>query len=313
MGADVTKMTKLLANEGISHDGVKLHGKGFVITPSQAHFLGVGKRPGLDKHIRQYGNGRDMRNGALKLVIDFFGLSEATVRAQYPEAYQYLLERVRYDLGPDGKPKVNKKGQRTGREWNNRPSYRDNWWIFGEPRSELRPALEGITRYIGTVDTSTNRVFEFIDSEILVDDGVVIVATAAAEVLAILSSRIHVLFSLRAGGWLGVGDDPRWNKSLVFEPFPFPDPTAPCRPWALRPAQRGHPEQIQVVEQPHGLPETNLPLICLHLCNQKGRLANEFRTACGQMITRREAPDFTDFSRNVDFQRQAALHFLTAG
>ena len=79
----------------------------------------------------------------------------------------------------------------------------DNWWIIRRAaKSELRPALEGITRYIGTVDTSTNRVFEFIDSEILVDDGVVIVATAAAEVLAILSSRIHVLFSLRAGGWL---------------------------------------------------------------------------------------------------------------
>ena len=31
------------------------------------------------------------------------------------------------------------------------------------------------------------------------------------------------------------------------------------------------------------------------------------------MIARREAPDFADLSRNVDFQRLAALHFLAAG
>jgi hypothetical protein len=29
---------------------------------------------------------------------------------------------------------------------------------------------------------------------------------------------------LRAGGWLGVGNDPRYSKSRVFDPFPFPSP-----------------------------------------------------------------------------------------
>jgi hypothetical protein len=40
--------------------------------------------------------------------------------------------------------------------------------------------------------------------------------------LGILSSRIHVTFSLAAGGRLGVGNDPRYNKSRCFDPFPFP-------------------------------------------------------------------------------------------
>jgi hypothetical protein len=223
IGADVTRMKRLLANEGLGHDGVKLHGKGFVVTRNLALLLGLERRPGLDKYVKRFGNGRNMRSGSLKLVIDLFGLSEATIRAKFPEVYQHLLERVRYDYDKNGKPNVNKKGQKTGREWNNRAFYRTNWWIFGEPRAELRPALEGLKRYIGTVDTSPNRVFEFIDGDIIVDDGVVVVASDAAETLAVLSSRIHVLFSLRAGGWLGVGDDPRWNKSLVFDPFPFPE------------------------------------------------------------------------------------------
>ncbi|GJE62066.1 class I SAM-dependent DNA methyltransferase [Methylobacterium trifolii] len=222
VGVDVTRMNKLLANEGLSHDGVKLHGKGFIVKPSEIEFLGGDKRIGLENYIKRYCNGRDLRKNRIKYVLDFYGVKEETIRVQYPEAFQYLLKRVRYDFGPDGQPMVNSRGQKTGREWNNRSTYRDNWWIFGEPRSELRPAIRDIKRYIGTVDTSPNRIFEFIDGDIIVDDGIVVVASDAAEILAVLSSKIHVKFSLRAGGWLGVGDDPRWNKSLVFEPFPFP-------------------------------------------------------------------------------------------
>ncbi|MEI2678907.1 MAG: hypothetical protein V9G29_14190 [Burkholderiaceae bacterium] len=33
---------------------------------------------------------------------------------------------------------------------------------------------------------------------------------------------MHVDWALAAGGRLGVGNDPRYNKSRCFEPFPFP-------------------------------------------------------------------------------------------
>ncbi len=48
---------------------------------------------------------------------------------------------------------------------------------------------------------------------------------------------------MRAGGWLGVGDDPRWNKSLVFDPFPFP----PIWPEAISKAGKrldGHRKRV---------------------------------------------------------------------
>ena len=41
--------------------------------------------------------------------------------------------------------------------------------------------------------------------------------------LGILSSRIHITWALAAGGRLGFGNDPRYNKTRCFEPFPFPD------------------------------------------------------------------------------------------
>jgi hypothetical protein len=40
--------------------------------------------------------------------------------------------------------------------------------------------------------------------------------------LGVLSSRVHVAWALAAGGRLGIGNDPRYNKTRCFEPFPFP-------------------------------------------------------------------------------------------
>lgn len=47
--------------------------------------------------------------------------------------------------------------------------------------------------------------------------------------LAVLSSRAHCGWSLAAGGWLGIGNDPRYSKSRTFDPFPFPDPAPVLR------------------------------------------------------------------------------------
>jgi len=139
------------------------------------------------------------------MVIDLFGLPVDEVREKCPAVYQHVLTRV--------KPE---------RDANNRATYRDNWWIFGEPRRDFRPALAGIRRYIATTETSKHRFFQFLDSEILPDNMVIAIALDDAFYLGILSSRIHVPFSLTAGGRLGVGNDPRYNKSRCFDPFPFP-------------------------------------------------------------------------------------------
>ena len=41
--------------------------------------------------------------------------------------------------------------------------------------------------------------------------------------LGVLTSRLHVHWALNAGGRLGVGNDPRYNKSRCFDPYPFPN------------------------------------------------------------------------------------------
>lgn len=50
---------------------------------------------------------------------------------------------------------------------------------------------------------------------------VVVVASADPFHLGVLSSRVHTEWALEKGGTLE--DRPRWSKTLVFDPFPFPD------------------------------------------------------------------------------------------
>ncbi|MGQ2904686.1 MAG: class I SAM-dependent DNA methyltransferase [Neoaquamicrobium sediminum] len=222
VGLDLTRATTLIASEGLCSRGVQLMGSGFIISRTEATHLGLGRREGLESHVRLYRNGRDLTDRSRdKLVIDLFGLSAEQVRQVFPEVYQHLTEKVRYDLGPGGQPRTDKTGRKLGREWNNRKSYREKWWIFGEPRGDLRPALEGLTRYIATVETAKHRVFQFLDVSILPDNMIVVIADADAATIAVLSSRVHAKWSLFSGATLE--DRPRYSKSRCFDPFPFPD------------------------------------------------------------------------------------------
>jgi hypothetical protein len=108
------------------------------------------------------------------------------------------------------------------RDQNNEDYRRENWWLFGRKNTELRSFLHGLPRYIATGETSKHRMFQFLDASIRPDNMLVAIGLDDALYLGVLSSRIHVVFSLAAGGRLGVGNDPRYNKTRCFDPFPFP-------------------------------------------------------------------------------------------
>jgi len=127
VGADVAGTEALEANDGIASFGMMLSGGGFRITPKKARELGLGEIDGLEEHIRPYRNGRDLAQHPRGLMlIDLFGLEAEEVRARFPAVYQHVKETV--------KPE---------RDQNRRKSTRENWWIFGEARVNLREALEG--------------------------------------------------------------------------------------------------------------------------------------------------------------------------
>ena len=175
-----------------------------MVTKSEAEHLGLGTRPNLERHVRPFLNGRDLNQmSRQKMVIDLLGVDDATVRKRFPEIYQHLLKTV--------KPE---------RDTNNRASYRQNWWIFAEPRKELRPALERLPRFIGTARTAKHRVFSFLPADTITESEIVTIGVNDPFVLGVLSSRANVVWSLARGGTLE--DRPRYNNSVCFDPFPFP-------------------------------------------------------------------------------------------
>jgi hypothetical protein len=200
IGTNVAAAQALQANGGISSPGFKLHGAGFIVTPEERATLEA------DAPINDYRNGRDLTDRPRGVqLIDLFGFSADEVRRRWPATYQRVLVTV--------KPE---------RDKNNRASYRDNWWLFGEPRKDLRPALAGLPRYIATVETAKHRVFQFLDASIAPDNKLICIALDDGYSLGVLSSSVHVAWALAQGSWLGVGNDPVYAKSRCFETFPFP-------------------------------------------------------------------------------------------
>ena len=207
VGADITAVQPLMANDLISSPGVKLHGSGFIVTPQQAAALGLGTVLGLEDHILPYRNGRDIAQRPRGvMVIDLYPLSADEARDRFPKVYQHVVERVK----PEREAKVGRSADMA--------EYARKWWLFGKVRNELRPVLEPLHRYIATVETSKHRFFQFLDANIRPDNMLVCIACEAASLLATLSSRLHVSWMLALGGTLE--DRPRYNKTRILDPFP---------------------------------------------------------------------------------------------
>jgi hypothetical protein len=218
IGPELDSAVPLRANDGLCSRGVSLHGSGFIVTPDEAKQLGLGTVGGLERRIRPYRNGKDLTSKPRGVfVIDLFGLSEAEAMERFPAVYQWLLERVRPQRDA-------LKGGTADSE-----QYARTWWLFGKTRPELRRALIGIERFVCTGETAKHRIFQVLDAPVLPDNTIVNVALCDAFHLGVLSSGTHVVWALAAGGRLGIGNDPRYNKTRCFDPFPFPDPPEPLR------------------------------------------------------------------------------------
>jgi hypothetical protein len=196
----------LQAGKELANRGMQLFGAGFIVTPEEAQKLGLGRSEGLERHIRPYRNGRDLAQSPRGvLAIDLFGLALEEVKSRFPEVYQWLLERV--------KPE---------RDQNNRASYRDNWWIFGEPRKVMRRALavtDPLHRHRGDGQAPGLRLPRYGDPP---DNKLIVIASADAFHLA--SFPAGSMWSgpwRRAVAWASAMI-PFTTRPVCFEPFPFP-------------------------------------------------------------------------------------------
>ncbi|MGH7945736.1 MAG: class I SAM-dependent DNA methyltransferase, partial [Opitutaceae bacterium] len=200
IGAELEESFELGGNSLITNNGVMLGGRGFLVMPGD-------KIEAPKSVLRPILNGNDILQASRNArVVDFFGMSADEARTAAPQAYELLLQRV--------KPE---------RDANRRASRRANWWLFSEVMPKMRNSLSGLMRYIGTAETAKHRMFTFLNGNTIPEHPLIAIALDDAFHLGVLSSRIHVVYSLAAGGTLE--NRPRYNKSRCFDPFPFPDCT----------------------------------------------------------------------------------------
>lgn len=88
-----------------------------------------------------------------------------------------------------------------------------------------------------------HRAFVWIHPRTNPHNVVIVIAREDDYAFGVLHSRVHEVWSLRMGTWLGVGNDPRYTPTTTFETFPFPWPlNTPDE--ALTPQQQAHRDAI---------------------------------------------------------------------
>ena len=202
---EIGQVKDLEANSGLSNTGMLLAGQGFKVSAAAGQELRRQDGEGSKRVVRPYLGGRELLGPRLgRFVLDFHGISQREAEADFPASFTHVLRTV--------KPE---------RDINTQQSRRENWWLFGRSNRTLRAAVADISRFIATTETAKHRVFQFVSTETVPDHMVITISLSDWADFGVLSSAMHVEFALELGGTLE--DRPRYNKTVCFDPFPFPD------------------------------------------------------------------------------------------
>ena len=203
LGADVTKMRPLWSNDSVAIKGFELGTQALVLDASAAASLA--QRSKIGGIIKPYFNGNDLKNGkSYRMVIDTYPRDWSEI-SEDGELANFLLTHVRDSRYPLSDDHVLKR-----------------WWQFRRTGASIREATSGLERFIGTTRTAKHRLFSFLPAGTVAESKIVVVSSSSSTDLALLSSRLHCIFAERTGGWQGVGNDPVYQHTDTFEPFPFP-------------------------------------------------------------------------------------------
>ena len=186
--------------------------------------------------LKPWVNGMDLtRRPAGKWIVDFGWSMTETDAALYEAPFAHVREHV-WPM----------------RQRNRRGTYRVNWWRHVEPRQGMWRELDGLSRCIATARVAKHRLFVWLDARIVPDSKVIVIARDDDVTFGILHSRFHEAWSLRLCSWHGMGNDPVYNPSTVFQTFPFPVGLTPNIEAA---AYADDPRAVAIAEAVRGLTE----------------------------------------------------------
>jgi len=209
--ADLTMRLQLKENSGISFMGPSAKAPFDVDAETAMQLLGQqgnpNGRPNSDV-VRPVFSAVDLTKRSRERWTIDFGFMPIEDASQYHAPFEYVKEHV-YPI----------------RSKNRRRAYAEKWWQYAEARPGMRQALGGLSRFVATPGVSKHRVFVWVDSKILCNQGTLVFARYDDYFFGVLHSKVHELWARRQGTQLREAESGfRYTPTTCFETFPFPWP-----------------------------------------------------------------------------------------
>jgi type II restriction/modification system DNA methylase subunit YeeA len=208
---DTTKARPLKANDSIAFSGTKKSGDFDVVESLALNWLvspNPHGKPNSDLLKPWLNGGAIVKRTPASWIIDTgteLGLSSF---APYQALYSHVTAHVRPE-----------------REKNKREHRRTHWWLHAETCPGMRKALDGSQRFLATPRVSKFRIFAWMDTVTLPDDGVYVFTRSDDLFFGIMHSRIHETWARAQGTQVRERESGfRYTPTTCFETFPFPFP-----------------------------------------------------------------------------------------
>lgn len=204
----------LAPNKAICFYGPIPIGKGFVLSEEEAEDLLADPSAAYSDVVRRYLVGKDIVSTPAmepqRWTIDF-GLRTLEEAMKYPRALQIVRDRV--------KPV---------RDLNKRKTYRERWWLFGEPIPGMRRALEPLGRFAAANMQGKRMMLVWCEPTWCPSNLTAVFAFDDDYHFGVLSSAIFDAWARHQSSTLE--DRLRYTLSSAFDTFPFPPPGTSSAP-----------------------------------------------------------------------------------
>jgi type II restriction/modification system DNA methylase subunit YeeA len=211
-GVDSTSAYELYENANLCFIGTQKGGP-FNITDDLARKMiaapiNTNGKPNSEV-IHRWANAYDVTHRSRGMFVIDFGVDMGVNDAAF---FEYPFEYVKKNVLPQ-RAKLLKEGES------------DRWWLHQRSRPAFRLALGDKNRYAATARHSKHRFFVWLDSSIIPDSALAVVAREDDYFFGVLNSDAHEIWSRAQGTQVReVESGFRYTPMSCFDTFPFPWP-----------------------------------------------------------------------------------------
>ena len=209
---------KLLANANRSYLGSIVLGMGFTFDDTG--------NSGLASRIDDMNRLISAEPKYAERIQPYIGYSEVASHPSH-QNHRYVInfQDAPLDVAEHKWPELTqivRKNVKPSRDTQNRPAYRDKWWLHAERQEALYKTISGLRRVlVAGSQASAHFAFAFLPVKMVYSSNLTVVCFEQCSAFSMLQSRAHEFWSKAFMSTMG--DGLAYTNSTCFETFPFPE------------------------------------------------------------------------------------------